>query len=71
MTAFDFRTDTDLADTASVRIDERFVIAIERTADGFAIRVYPLTKREIWLDPYETFEIDEHTVIELEKEMEV
>ena len=69
MTAFDFRTITDLPDIAFVRINERFEITIERTTDGLEMRVYPLTDGEIWFDPYDTFKIDERTVIELEKEM--
>ena len=71
MTAFQFRTDTDLPDTAFVRINERFEIAIERTSDGLEMRVYPLTDGEIWFDAYEIFRVDERAVIELEKEMEV
>jgi hypothetical protein len=70
MTAFEFRITTDLPDTAFVRIDERFDIAIERTHEGLEMRVYPLTDGEIWFEPYDTFKIDERTVIELEQETE-
>lgn len=70
MTAFEFRTATDLPENAFIKVDERFDIAIERTPEGLDIRVYPLTDGEIWFDPYDTFKIDESTVIKLEKEME-
>jgi hypothetical protein len=70
MTLFEFRVDPALPAHALVKVDERFDVAIARSADGLEIRVYPVTDGEIWFDPYDTLNIEEAVVIALEKEME-
>ena len=61
---------TSQPDRVYVEIDRRFNIVIERTEDGLALHVYPLTKGEIWDAPFGTFEVDEAAIIALERQMQ-
>lgn len=53
-----------------VEINHRFHIVLERTEDGLALHVYPLTQGEIWDAPFTTFEVKEAEIVALEREME-
>ncbi len=68
MTAFNVQIATP-ADTAYVKVDNRFDVAIERTAFGLALHIYPLTEGELWDEPFTTFHVAESDIIALEKEM--
>ena len=70
MTIFEFRVYPDLPGRAFVKVDERFDVVIERLPAGLEIRVYPITAGDTWLDPYDTFKVDESVVAVLEKDME-
>lgn len=61
---------TSQPDRIYVEIDRRFNIVIERTGDGLALHIYPLTKGEIWDAPFDTFEVDEAEIAALEQELE-
>lgn len=61
---------TSQPDRIYVEIDRRFNIVIERTEDGLALHVYPLTQGEIWDAPFDSFEVDEAEIMALEQEME-
>ena len=61
---------TGQPDRLYVDIDRRFNIVIERTETGLELRVYPLTKGEVWDAPFDTFEVDEAEILALEQEME-
>lgn len=61
---------TGQPDRLYVEIDRRFNIVLERTEDGLALHVYPLTNGEIWDAPFTTFEVDESEIIALEQELE-
>jgi hypothetical protein len=69
MTSFSIEIKKDIPDHLYVEVDRRFDIAIERTAEGLSIRVYPRTDGELWCYPCATFEIDDAEVIALEAEM--
>jgi hypothetical protein len=70
MTVFNLELLTDQPDRIYVEIDRRFNVVIERTETGLELRVYPLTKGEIWDAPFDTFEVDEAEILALEQEME-
>jgi hypothetical protein len=70
MTSFNVDLITEQPDHIYVEIDHRFNVVIERTEDGLELRVYPLTKGEIWDAPFDTFEVDEVEIAALEQEME-
>ncbi len=61
---------TNQPDRLYVEIDRRFNVVIERTETGLELRVYPLTKGEIWDAPFDTLELDEAEIVALEQEME-
>ena len=61
---------TDQPERIYVEIDRRFNIVLERTEDGLALHVYPLTQGEIWDTPFTTFEVDEAEILALEQELE-
>lgn len=61
---------TGQLDRVYVEMDRRFHIVIERTEDGLALHIYPLTQGEIWDYPFTTFEVDEAEIIALEQELE-
>lgn len=47
----------------------RLVLAVEQTACGVTIRVYPRTEGKLWDAPFETHVIDESEIAELEREL--
>jgi len=61
---------TDQPERIYVEIDRRFNIVLERTEDGLALHVYPLTQGEIWDAPFTTFEVAEAEILALEQELE-
>jgi hypothetical protein len=69
MTAFNIDLTTEQPDHIYVEVDRRFNIAIERTENGLALRVYPRTDGELWCDPFTMFEVDEAEIIALEQEL--
>jgi hypothetical protein len=56
-------------------IDNRFLVEIRRivpkpeTSPTLQIYVYPITDGEVWDHPCDVFDVDEESVIEVEKEM--
>jgi hypothetical protein len=58
-----------------IGIDNRFHVVIRRNAETpmtpaqLVIDVYPITDGETWDHPYDTFVVDEASIIELEHEM--
>jgi hypothetical protein len=60
---------------AIILVDNRFQIEIIRhvpkpeTSPPLWIYVYPITDGEVWEHPCEVFDVDEASIIELEKEM--
>jgi hypothetical protein len=69
MTAFTIDLNTEQPDRIFVEVDRRFDVAIERTETGLALRVYPRTDGELWIEPFITFEVDESEIIALEREL--
>ena len=69
MTAFNIDLNTEQPNRIFVEIDRRFDVAIERTGTGLALRVYPRTDGELWVEPFTMFEVDESEIIALEKEL--
>ena len=69
MTKFNIQHVTDRPDRVFVAIDDRLDVAIIRTADGLKVEVYPIADGEIWVDPYDRFEVDEGQIRELEREL--
>ena len=74
MTTFNIEIITEQPDTAYVEIDKRYNVAIIRTDPSSAfsqlvLRVYPITKGEIWDAPFAVFAVDEGRITELENEV--
>lgn len=69
MTRFNIEQRTDQPDRIYVEIDRRFDLAIIRTDSGLEISVYPRTDGELWIDPFDTFNVDEHEIFALEAEL--
>jgi hypothetical protein len=68
MTAFSTEIITDdLPDRIYVKVDDVFDIAIIRTPEGIEVRVYPITKGETWIDPYDTYIVEESDILRLEQ----
>ena len=59
---------------ATLRIDDRFQVAIHRNAPPpmacaqLAIFVHPITDGRVWDDPYQVFVVDEGRIVELENQ---
>ncbi|MFL5285235.1 MAG: hypothetical protein ACJ8AW_30730 [Rhodopila sp.] len=70
MTAFSIDHNTDRPDRIFVEVDRSIDVAIIRTEAGLSIRVYPRTDGELWDDPFDTFEVDEAEILELEKDLQ-
>ena len=69
MTKFNIQHNTGLSDRVFVALDDRFDVALIRTADGLEIEVYPITDGEVWCEPCDRFAVDEADIRELEREM--
>jgi hypothetical protein len=70
MTTFDFElSDHHSLDRAFVTVDDRFDVAIIRTADGLTIEVRPITDGAPWIDPCDRLEVDEGEIRDLEREI--
>lgn len=59
---------------AFVTVDNRFKVEVRRNAPPpmasaqLILKVYPITDREEWDEPYEVFAVDEGRVIEIENQ---
>jgi hypothetical protein len=69
MTKVNIQHNTGLPDHVFLTLDDRFEIAVNRTAGGLKIEVYPITGGEVWDDPFDRFEVDEEEIRELEREL--
>ena len=73
MNLFDVRVRTD---SAAVDVDFRFRIVIRRNAPPpmasaqLVLKVYPITNGQAWIEPYETFVVDEGRIVELELQLQ-
>ncbi len=66
---FSARHDAGLPAHVFVTLDDRFEIALIRSADGLSIEVYPITGGVVWDNPFDRFEVDEEVIRKLEQEM--
>ncbi len=69
MTSYNIELNDQIPHHIYVEVDRRFDIAIERTATGLSLRIYPRTDGELWGEPFTTFEVDEAEIAELEAAM--
>lgn len=69
MTKFHIQHNTGLPDRVFVALDDRFDVALIRTASGLAIEVFPITDGEVWCEPCDRFAVDEEEIRKLGREM--
>jgi|GEM_PF-3479462 len=71
MTTFNIQICTDQQDTAYVKVNDRFDVAVAVINGGIELRVYPITDGEIWSDPTDVLSVYEVDIADLEAEMKV
>ena len=63
-------THINAVETLNVTINKSVMLCIDASAGDISIRVWPISKGEIWDAPHEEFTVDLEEIEKLEKEME-
>lgn len=57
-------------ETINVTVNSKIMLCIDSSEGDLSIRVYPLTKGELWDAPFTEFNVDFAEITKLETEME-